>query len=208
MDMSKPWISIWLRTRETIRESLSETPRLTKMVLVALFGIVFGYDMAVSQELGDKYSLGLILWGSPLTGILNAFIYWLVISWLVYWIGSRLFNGDGDWEETRTAMAWAGVPFIAKLILWIPQWLLFGKDNFTTETPLLDTSVGLSVLFWLFGLLDLILTIWYFVVLSKSIGEVHGISSILGFGIVMLSYLAVILVLVMISLVTFGLLMG
>lgn len=115
MDMSKPWISIWLRTRETIRESLSETPRLTKMVLVALFGIVFGYDMAVSQELGDKYSLGLILWGSPLTGILNAFIYWLVISWLVYWIGSRLFNGDGDWEETRTAMAWAGVPFIAKL---------------------------------------------------------------------------------------------
>ncbi|MFD1407092.1 hypothetical protein ACFQ49_02705 [Kroppenstedtia eburnea] len=65
MDMSKPWISIWLRTRETIRESLSETPRLTKMVLVALFGIVFGYDMAVSQELGDKYSLGLILWGSP-----------------------------------------------------------------------------------------------------------------------------------------------
>ncbi|MFD1407094.1 hypothetical protein ACFQ49_02715 [Kroppenstedtia eburnea] len=57
-------------------------------------------------------------------------------------------------------------------------------------------------------MLDLILTIWYFVVLSKSIGEVHGISSILGFGIVMLSYLAVILVLVMISLVTFGLLMG
>ncbi|MFD1427927.1 hypothetical protein JOD24_002247 [Kroppenstedtia sanguinis] len=206
MDRSQPWISIWLHTRETIRESLRETSRLTKIILIVLFGMVLGYDIASLQDLGDKYSLGWILWGSPLTGIFNAWIYWLVISWLAYWIGRRLFQGEGDWEETRTAVAWASVPFIAKWILWIPQWFLFGADNFTRSTPLLDTSVGWSVGFWLFGLLDLILTLWYFVVLSKSIGEVHGISSVQGLGIVLLSYLAVILVLALISIITFSLL--
>lgn len=206
--MNKPWISIWFQTRDTIRETQRETSTSTKILLVALFGLAFGYDMASSQSLGDKYSFGLIAVGSPLMGILNAFIHWFVISWLAYWIGSRWFHGDGDWEESRTAIAWAGIPFIAKLILWIPQLFLFRLDNFTTESPLLDTSVGLSVLFWVFGLIDLILTIGYFVILSKSIGEVHGVSSILGFGIVLLSYAAVVLVSVMISFIALALLMG
>lgn len=206
--MTQPWISIWLRTRETIREVLPDTSTGIQILLVALFGLALGYDTAVTQSMGDKYSFGLILIGSPLMGVLNALVYWIIISWLIFWIGNRLFHGDGEWEEVRIAMAWSGIPFIAKLILWIPQLLLFRMDNFTTFSPLLDASVGLSVLFWIFGLLDLVLTIWYFVVLSKSIGEVHGVSALLGFGIILLSMIVATMGLLLISLVTFGLLMG
>ncbi|SDW87378.1 Yip1 domain-containing protein [Marininema mesophilum] len=207
MDQIKPWLSIWLRTRETIQSLINDTPLSRQLLLVALFGLVFGYDSAVSRTLGDKYSFGLIVVGSPILGIIQGLVMWIVISWLIYWIGSRFFSGDADWMETRIAMAWGGIPFIVKGILWIPQLLLFQKDNFTTLHPLLDTSVLLSVLFWIFGLMDLVLTVWYVVVISKSVGEAHNISSIQGFGILLLSFLVVIVAMILISLIGFALFM-
>ncbi|OYD06066.1 hypothetical protein CHM34_18300 [Paludifilum halophilum] len=128
---------------------------------------------------------------SLILGPIFGLVGWAIISGLTYWTGSWL-GGTGTWKEIRTASAWAGIPFIATLIVWIPQLLLFGREMFTTAMPSLDQSFLLVLLFLFLNGIDLVLTVWYYVVFSKSLGEAHGFSSWKGFFSIVISYLLLI----------------
>jgi hypothetical protein len=103
---------------------------------------------------------------------------------LSLWIGSHLIRLSGKWiggagnrEHIKTAIAWASVPTVFALPLWIPQILLFGSDMFTEETPRLDAQTMLLIPFFAMALMEIVLSVWAFVLLCNTIAEVQGFRS-------------------------------
>jgi hypothetical protein len=88
------------------------------------------------------------------------------------WIG-----GLAPREHIKTAIAWASVPSVFALLLWIPQILLFGSDMFTEETPRLNAQPALLIPFLAILLAELVLAIWGFVLLCNSVAEVQRFRS-------------------------------
>jgi hypothetical protein len=95
---------------------------------------------------------------------------------MAYWIG-RSFDGTGTWEDVKTAVIWASAPFIMKLILWAPQLSFFGEEMFQSSMNSLEANPWLYLLFVILWLVDLIIVVWYVVVLCKSVGEAHSFSA-------------------------------
>ncbi len=106
---------------------------------------------------------------------------WLIVG-SVYHGMARLFGGVGTWKETLLGVAWCSIPYVTKNILfWIPQLLIFGREMFTSQTPLIDSNIVFMALFYFFGLIELVFFVWYYVVLSHGMGEIHGFSAWKGF---------------------------
>lgn len=183
--------SIWYRIREVIGEELEYTSKLQLFCLIVAFGIAFSLDNASIRDLGDRFSLGKILAISVFVGPFIGGLYWLIISSVLHWT-SRLLGGTGTWRETRTAVAWSTAVYSAKLVLWIPQLLLFGHEMFTSTTPRIDSSLFLLTLIFLFGLLETILQVVFIIVLSNSLGLAHRFSAWRGFGALVLPVAALI----------------
>ena len=104
------------------------------------------------------------------------------MKWTGGWIGGR-----AQAHEIRAAFAWSGIIGIWLMVFWIPKLLLFGKELFTAQTPRMDASTSLTILFWLFVLVDIIFWIWTSVVYLKCLGEVQGFSAWKAFGNVLLA---------------------
>jgi hypothetical protein len=74
-------------------------------------------------------------------------------------------------------LPWAGVIAIWAMILWVPELLLFGKELFTKETPIIDDSTLLTTLYFILAGIEVILGVWAIVVFLKCLGEVQGFSA-------------------------------
>lgn len=178
--MDNPWLQIWVQPRDVVKEAVILSDKKREWLLVVLFGLTLGLEQASLRGLGDSLSFSAILIFSILLSPVLGFLYWVVVSGIAYWIG-RSFDGTATWEDARTAVAWAGVPFIMKLILWVPQLALFGEEIFQSSMSSLETNPWLFLLFMVIWLVDLTIAVWYVVVLSKSVGEAHGFSAWRGF---------------------------
>ncbi|MDQ8734132.1 hypothetical protein [Paenibacillus sp. LHD-38] len=54
---------------------------------------------------------------------------------------------------------------------------MFGQEMFTYETPRIDSSVLLTVLLLFLGLIELIFSVWSFIIFVKAVAEVHQFSA-------------------------------
>jgi Yip1 domain len=171
-----PWRTIWTAPRATVRRIAAVNPRLHVLLLTCLAGIGESLDRASMRNLGDQASLPTILAiacvGGPLGGL---FGLWL-ISHLIRLTG-RWTGGRGDRDRIKTAMAWASVPSVFSLVLWIPKILLFGSDMFTAQTPRIDSQPQLVMMFYGLAALDVVLGLWSFVLLCNTVAEVQGYRS-------------------------------
>jgi len=163
---------IGFRTRAIVREVLEEDPRLFTYLWVGLFGLCFFMVQADLQEFGNVAPLSVVLGYGLILGPLFGFLYWL-LSCATFWGMGRLIGGRSTWKEMMTAVAWAYIPYFGKLILLLFQFLLFGEELFTSYTPRMD-EIGLLKLFYLFFvLLETLLTVWFYLVLIRSVAEAH-----------------------------------
>ncbi len=103
-------------------------------------------------------------------------LHYRMYDWVLRWSG-RLLGGHAGPRELRAAIAWSGVPYIASMVLWIPELLLFGDELFTTATPRLDAAPGLQAVLLGFVAVEVLATAWAFVVFLKCLGEVQGFSA-------------------------------
>jgi hypothetical protein len=128
------------------------------------------------RDAGDKMPIpviiGLACVLGPLGGLLSLWISSLLLRWTGKWIG-----GTANREHLMTAIAWAAVPAVFALPLWIPELLLFGSDLFTKETHRLDAQPLLWIPFLAFAVLEMVLGIWSFVLLCHTVAEVQGFRS-------------------------------
>lgn len=171
-----PWLSIWIRPRLTIRTLLESEPERAVLLLAAVGGVAEALDRASSSGIGDRVpydvALAVTLAVGPLAGILTLFLGGYVLSWTGRWIG-----GQSTAEDVRTALAWANVPVLGILALWVMEIAFIGSELFTTATPRLDSSPLLGNAFLMFFLGQMIFGIWALIILLHGLGEAHRFSA-------------------------------
>lgn len=171
-----PFISIWTKPRETIRQIVETDPKKYVLVLAMLAGVSQVLDRLSTRNYGDSLpvvailAIGLVL--GPIAGIISLYFGGALYRW-----SGSLLGGQASSEEVRAAIAWSSVPTIFALPLWIPQLLIFGKELFTRETPNIDANPVLLVIFLSFAFIEIVIGIWGFVVLLKCLGEVNKFSA-------------------------------
>ncbi|MEM1294226.1 MAG: Yip1 family protein [Verrucomicrobiota bacterium] len=190
-----PWKSIWGRPKATIRFILATDPGRAVLALAAFSGISQALDRAVMRSAGDVLDisviLGLAVVLGPISGIIGLYIGGALLRWTGSWLRGTAESGD-----IRAAIAWASVPVVCWMPLWIPQLLLFGKELFTTETPHLDESPVLLAALIGLGILEVIVGVWSFILLLHTIGQAHGFSAWKALGSIFLAFLTVALPLI------------
>jgi hypothetical protein len=126
--------------------------------------------------MGDALSLPVVFLHATVFGAIGGVISLHISGALIRWTGSWL-GGQATFDEVRAAIAWASVPQIYLLVLWIPELLIFGEEMFTTATPRIDSSPLLAFLLLAFAGLEIVVGAWNIVVYRKCIGEAHQFSA-------------------------------
>ncbi len=159
-----------------MRQVLATDPARLVLVLAMLGGLSQALDNASLFSLGDKLSpaavFALCAVFGPVSGIITLYLSGLVLSWTGKWLG-----GQAGQAEVRSAVAWSNVPIIWAMLLWVPEYLLFGRELFMSDTPALDASLSLSFTLMGFFLVEIILAIWALVIYLKCLGEAHRFSA-------------------------------
>jgi hypothetical protein len=185
-----PFLSIWVKPRETIRRIVDTDPTQHVVLLAMLAGIGQALDRASSRNTGDSLPLVAILAvciiAGPIGGIISLYLSGALFRWTGSWLG-----GQASSEEVRAAIAWSSVPTIFILPLWIPELLIFGEELFTSSTPRMEANPLLAIILLGFLLIEIVVGVWAFVVLLQSLGEVHRFSAWKAFGAVILGILVV-----------------
>ncbi len=171
-----PLRTIWSSPRETIRRIVETDPDLHVTLLICLAGISESLDRASTRNAGDDMSLKTILILACILGPLGGLFSVWIFSHLIRFTGIWL-NGHGAHDEIQSAMAWASVPNVAGLALWIALLSLLGEEMFTKKTPFLDTHPTSAWIVLAISLAQLILGIWSLVLLCNTVAEVQGYQS-------------------------------
>ncbi|WP_286765902.1 MULTISPECIES: Yip1 family protein [Rhodopirellula] len=172
----KPFKTIWLSPRRTVRQIVSVDPTLHVVLLACLSGIGETLDRASMRDLGDRLPLPAIIAVAVILGPIGGLIGVWIGAWLVA-ITGKWMGGKGTSETVRTALTWASIPSIVASILWIPQLLLLREELFTSETPRLESNPGLIVPVLALSLVEIVLAIWSFVLMCNTIAEVQSFGS-------------------------------
>ncbi len=198
-----PWVSMWTKPRATIQQIVDTDPERLVLVLAAIAGFSGGLDRASIQSMGDRWEWPTIFLIAATAGAISGLIGLYIGSALIRWTGNWM-SGNASSQNIRAAMAWSSVPIIWALILWIPGLVLFGQELFTTETPIIDATPSLTFIFVGFGVIELTVGIWVFVVFLKCLGQVQGFSAWKALGNVFLAGLVIIIPIVLVVLVVPG----
>jgi hypothetical protein len=171
-----PWVSIWTKPRATIQQIVDTNPQKFVVRLTSIEGFASVLDIASLRSLGDKYDWPIIFaiaaFAGPIGGLIGLYLAGALIRWTGQWIG-----GKAPFQNIRAAIAWAGVPTIWALILWIPQLILFGQELFTTKIPRIHARPSLWFMFLGFMVINITIALWASVVYLKCLGQVQGFST-------------------------------
>ena len=174
--MAHPWISMWVRPRETIRAIVKKNPRQSFYLLSAIYGFPLLLQMAQNFSLGEVLSFLPILLGALILSLFIGMLVITVISGLLSWTGGWI-GGKASFLQVRAAVAWANVPNTVNILMWLLMVATFGNQVFThsfAETPFIGYQ--LIVVFFAF-LVQVMVAVWGFIIGLKALGEVQGFSA-------------------------------
>jgi hypothetical protein len=177
-DKLPSWRLVWVKPRHVIRQWLdSNDPEKHAIGISMVAGMFESLNRASTRSVGEVMSLPLIfvsaIVGGAIGGLLMLYLFAAILRVTGGWLG-----GNGSRSDLRVALvSGCFVPMILIGLLWIPELLLFGSEMFTSETPRIDSSLLLTILFYSLLFLEAVLAIWAFVITLKSVGEAHGFSA-------------------------------
>ncbi|MBI1951088.1 MAG: YIP1 family protein [Acidobacteria bacterium] len=175
-EAASPWLSIWTRPRATLRLILDTDPRRGVLRLAALGGIVESLSLATREGLGDTYSIPVVLAfataGGAAAGLLGIIIFTAVLSLTGRWLGGR-----GRRVDVMAALAWANVPGIWGLLLWLPRAALLGGEIFHPAPAGIQGNPPALLLYGLLQIVQLLIALWGFAISLKCLGEAHAFSA-------------------------------
>ena len=176
IEPASPWLSIWTRPRATMRLILDTDPRRGVFRLAAAGGIAEFLTLATRQGLGDTYSiqvlLALALAGGAVVGILGIILFTAVVSLAGRWLGGR-----GRSVDVMAALAWANVPGIWSLLLWLPRAALLGGETFHPLPASIQGNPQALLFYGLLRILQGLIGLWGFAISLKCLGEAHAFSA-------------------------------
>ena len=168
--------SIWLHPRRTIRAIVAENPNQQVTLLSCLSGIAQTLDRAATRDGGEEFPLAWVLVASLLLGPLFGLIGVRISTFLVH-ISGRWIGGQASRRNLLAALAWAYVPQVATLPLWLLAIAIFREELFRDVTPRLEASLVLLGIMLAFGVVQAVAGIWSLVISCNTIAEVQGFRS-------------------------------
>lgn len=199
-----PWFSIWTKPRDTMKEIFISKPK-NVFLLILLGSLVQTLDRASSKNVADSISSPFSIISIVIFGTFVVFLtYYFLLPALFNWVAKKL-GGQGTFEKTRYSVAYSYIPYVYSLILvWLPSFFLFGIENFTSETPKMDSSITLTILFIIFAIIDVVIGIWTIIISLKCLGEAHQFSAWKALLTIIVSFMIIILPLVIIVFLIVG----
>lgn len=159
-----PWISIWCSPKKTLRALLEKDPKRVILWLAIVSGVISAFSwlgyLWLYKPSHPEYQTALFIIGTVVVGVIAGLIHLYFGGWLYRLTGSWL-GGKGTFTEVKCAIGWSFYPFIIAGIFGLISMLAF-------PNPWLQST---------FGLLNVIVAIWGFVILMNLIGEAHSFSA-------------------------------
>jgi signal peptidase I len=113
---TSPWLSIWLRPRDTIERILATNPRHHVLLLAALTTVSIFVSNVITAGLAnallDWRIAAIVGLGGAAYGVVNLYYN----AFLFRWIG-RLLGGRATAVQLRAAIAWGAVPQVESLAI-------------------------------------------------------------------------------------------
>ncbi len=171
----KPWISIWIKPKQTVRAIINYNIKYRFFVLSFLYGLPTVLQMAQNFSLGSVFALPAIilicLIMAPLLGALGLIICTALLTWTGRWLG-----GKSSFMEMRCAVSWTNATNLVSVAVWVALIAQFKEVIFYegfVRMPMTAMEAGfLSIYF----LIQLTVAVWSFILLLYGVSEVHGFS--------------------------------
>ncbi len=127
--------------------------------------------MAWGNSMGTFPLLILAIIIAPFWGWINISVWSAVVAWV-----GRLFKGQGHFKTVRAAYAWAAVPLIINIPVWVLMIFIFGHQVFLNFPD--ASTLPNSLMFFLFATLviKLVLAIWSLVIYLNALAQVQSYS--------------------------------
>lgn len=171
----RPWLSIWTKPKQTVRAVINYNVRYRFFILSVLYGLPTVLQTAQNLSLGSVLSLPAILIGSiiasPILGAIGLLLCSLFLTWTGRWIGGR-----GSFLEMRCAVSWTNATNIVTVLVWVALIGQFKEiifyEGFVKMPMTMTESAWLTAYFFI----QLIVSIWSFILLLFAVSEVHRFS--------------------------------
>jgi hypothetical protein len=167
----RPWLTIWTKPKQTIRQIVDYDVEYYVMPLAAASGIFQALDNASERAMGDTISLPILLALVFLSGAIGGVITIYLSGAIFRWTGSW-FGGQASSQQVRAAVAWASIPDVLMLLIYIPIILFAGRDWFTSSAEFVNTPVGVFIVLVL-GAMAILLVFWRLFLMVACLAEVH-----------------------------------
>ena len=172
----RPWLSMWVRPRDTIREIVQTNPKAQFYLLSAVYGFPMILQIAQNLSLGQSMSTALILLVALILSTPMGMLLISAISGLLYWTGGWI-GGKAPFSHVRAAVAWSNVPNAVNLLVWLVLTAKFGSNIYLRSFAEM-TFVGPELALVFFGfLIQVVVSVWGFIMILKTLGEVQGFSA-------------------------------
>lgn len=181
-----PWISIWLKPRQTIRQILDTDPKRGVLLLAVAGGMADVLVQGLGSFVEMKIHLAIAAVICMVLGGLFGLFGLYLLGWLYRWVG-KWFGGQARNVEVRAALAWTqDVPVLWLFGLWAALLLVTGGDLLKfqgkTAPPAGEVTLLAALFSVVLGAATVVVALWRFILGCKAIAEAHRFSGWKGFG--------------------------
>lgn len=186
---ANPLGEIWLAGRTALLRAARDTPEQLCLGLAAAGGVIDVFTRFVVAGRGRptlaQLGLGLILAG-PVWGVLRVY----GLAWTVFLMG-RPLGGTATLPELRAAVVWSTLPRFALLALWVPGFLVLGRELFTLQFYTAQGSGAAALVALVVGLSVVIVTGAELILLDAQVATVQGFTRLRALGNIVLAGLCI-----------------
>lgn len=171
----RPWLSIWVKPRQTVRALINYNVKYRFFVLSLLYGLPTVLQLAQNLSLGSVISMPAILLFSLILSPLMGAIGLLLCTLFIVWTG-KILGGKATFLEMRCAISWSNATNLVTVIIWLALIGQFKEmifyEGFVKMPMTHQESAWLSVYF----LIQLVVSVWSFILLVCGVSEANRFS--------------------------------
>lgn len=197
---SEIFLQIWFSPKKVFTFIFENTYEKFLIPLLVLSGIVRSLSKAMEGNWGNEMPFWAVLLVVLIAGAFFGWISYFILAALISFTG-KWIGGEGNTGSIMTMLAYASIPFIFSLALFLPLIIFFGNSIFKSGNFLSSYPSYFNHIFSAISIAGLVLNIWTFVLAVVGVAVAHKFSilkSILNFLLIALLFGALVIVIVLI----------